>query len=40
MRKKDAMRYEDYNTPVLRNTDSDDSDSDEMLPIGDFWPAP
>ena len=23
-----------------RNTDSDDSDSDEMLPIGDFWPAP
>ena len=40
MRKKDTMRYEDYNTPVPRNTDSDDSDSDEMLPIGDFWPAP
>ena len=40
MGKKDTMRYEDYNTPVPRNTDSDDSDSDEMLPIGDFWPAP
>ena len=23
-----------------RNTDSDESDSDEMLPIGAFWPAP
>ena len=23
-----------------RNTDLDDSDSDEMLPIGEFWPAP
>ena len=34
------MMYENYNTPVPRNTDSDDSDSDEMLPIGDFWPAP
>ena len=40
MRKKDTMMYENYNTPVLRNTDSDDSDSDEMLPIGYFWPAP
>ena len=40
MRKKDTMMYENYNTPVPRNTDSDDSDSDEMLPIGDFWPAP
>ena len=34
------MMYENYNTPVPRNTDSDDSDSDEMLPRGDFWPAP
>ena len=34
------MTYENYNTPVPRNTDSDESDSDEMLPIGDFWPAP
>ena len=40
MRKKDTMTYENYNTPVPRNTDSDESDSDEMLPIGDFWPAP
>ena len=29
-----------YNTPVPRNTDSDESDLDEMLPIGAFWPAP
>ena len=34
------MTHEKYNTPVPRNTDSDDSDSDEMLPIGAFWPAP
>ena len=40
MRKKDTMMYGNYNSPVLRNTDSDDSDSDEILPIGDFWPTP
>ena len=40
MRKKETMTYENYNTPVRRNTDSDESDSDEMLPIGAFWPAP
>ena len=40
MRKKDTMMYGNYNSPVLRNTDSDDSDSDEMLPMGDFWPTP
>ena len=33
------MTHENYNTPVPRNTDSDESDSDEMLPIGAFWPA-
>ena len=32
VRKKDTMMYENYNIPVPRNTDSDDSD--EMLPIG------
>ena len=40
MRKKDIMMYGNYNSPVPRNTDSDDSDSDEMLPMGIFWPAP
>ena len=40
MRKNDTMMYENYNSPVPRSTDSDDSDSDEMLPTGDFWPAP
>ena len=40
VRKKDTMMYGNYNSPVLRNTDSDDSDSDEMLPMGDFWPTP
>ena len=34
------MMYENYNTLRITPTDSDDSDSDEMLPIGDFWPAP
>ena len=34
------MTHEYYNTPVPRNTDSDESDSDEMLPIGAFGPAP
>ena len=29
-----------YDTPVSHNTDSDDSDSEEMLPMGAFWPIP
>ena len=29
-----------YDTPVSHNTDSDDSDSEEMLPMGAFWPMP
>ena len=36
VRKKDTMTHGNYNTPVPRNTDSDESDSDEMLPIGAF----
>ena len=40
MRKKETMTYETFSTLVRRNTDSDESDSDEMLPIGAFWPAP
>ena len=31
---------DDYSAPVLRYIDSDESDSDEMLPLGAFWPAP
>ena len=34
------MTHNIYNTPVPRNTDSDESDGDEMLPMGAFWPAP
>ena len=40
MRKKDTMTHNIYNTPVPRNTDSDESDGDEMLPMGTFWPTP
>ena len=36
VRKKDTMMHENYNTLVPRNTDSDESDSDIMLPIGAF----
>ena len=31
---------DDYSAPVPRYIDSDESDSDEMLPLGAFWPAP
>ena len=40
MRKKDTMTHNIYNTPAPRNTDSDESDGDEMLPMRTFWPAP
>ena len=33
-------RIDDYSAPVLCYMDSDESDSDEMLPLGTFWPAP
>ena len=33
-------RIDDYSAPVLCYIDSDESDSDEMLPLGAFWPAP
>ena len=29
-----------YNTPMSHKIDSDDSDSEEMLPMGAFWPIP
>ena len=31
---------DDNSAPVPRYIDSDESDSDEMLPLGAFWPAP
>ena len=40
MRKKDSVTHSMYDTPVSHNTDSDDSDSAEMLPMGAFWPIP
>ena len=33
-------RIDDYSAPVLCYIDSDESDSDEMVPLGAFWPAP
>ena len=33
-------RIDDYSAPGPRYIDSDESDSDEMLPLGAFWPAP
>ena len=40
VRKKDTMMHNIYNSPVPCNTDSDESDGDEMLPMGAFWPEP
>ena len=40
MRKKDSVTHSMYNNPVSHNTDSDDSDSEDMLPMGAFWPIP
>ena len=40
VRKKDRVMHSMYDTPVSHNTDSDDSDSEEMLPMGAFWPIP
>ena len=37
---KDTMTHNIYNTPVPHNTDSDESDDEEMSPMGSFWPAP
>ena len=34
------MTHYNYNTPAPRNTDSDESNGDEMLPMGAFWPTP
>ena len=34
------MTHNIFNTLVPHNTDSDESDGDEMLPMGAFWPAP
>ena len=38
VRKKDSVTHSMYDTPVSHNTDSDDSDSEEMLPMGLFGP--
>ena len=37
---KDTMTHNIYNTPVPHNTDSDESDDEEMSPMGSFWPVP
>ena len=40
MRKKDSVTHSMYDTPVSHNKESDDSDDEEMLPMGAFWPIP
>ena len=34
------MTHNIFNIPVLHSTDSDESDDEEMSPMGSFWPAP
>ena len=40
MRIKDSVTHSMYDTPVSHNKESDDSDDEEMLPMGAFWPIP
>ena len=34
------MVHNIFNSPALCNTDSDESDGDELLPMEAFWPEP
>ena len=40
VRKKDSVTHSMYDTPWSHNKESDDSDDEEMLPMGEFWPIP
>ena len=40
MRKKDSVTLSSYDTLWAHNKESDDSDDEEMLPMGEFWPIP
>ena len=34
------MTHNIFNIPVMHNTDSDESDDEEMSPMGSFWSTP
>ena len=38
VRKKDSVTLSSYDTPWSHNKESDDSDDEEMLPMGSFGP--
>ena len=40
VRKKDSVTHSLYDTPWSHDKESDDSDDEEMLPMGEFWPIP
>ena len=40
VRKKDSVTLNSYDTPWSHIKESDDSDDEEMLPMGEFWPIP
>ena len=40
VRKEDSVTLGSYGTLWSHNTESDDSEDEEMLPMGEFWPIP
>ena len=40
VRKKDSVTPSLYDIPWSHNNESDDSDNEEVLPMGEFWPIP
>ena len=40
VRKKDGVTLSSNDIPWSHNNESDDSDNEEMLPMGEFWPIP
>ena len=40
VRKKDSVTLSSYDTPLSHNKELDDTEDEEMLPMGEFWPIP
>ena len=40
VRKNDSAMTSSYDVPWSHNNESDDSDNEELLPMGEFWPIP
>ena len=40
VRKKDGVTLNSNNIPWPHNNESDDSDNEGVLPVGEFWPIP